>query len=276
MDQLTQGFIPGPNETEEQFQERVAYCLNLRETLPQGANLEVTEQRAILDEAASITKQLYSIAPEWPPVIFSNHNLSLWHGGCAWIFQLDDDAPLGSFLQLRTTFQSEKRCFGLYDRNELVAHELCHVARMAFEEPQYEEFLAYRTSSKAWRRWLGPILRNSVESMLFVLSLLFVMSALLFSLFVDATTLRYLPYTYLVPSLLILLGAARLYLQHKRFEATLLQLKELVGDRAEALTLWLTDKEVNSFGKLEPSAIREKLKSGNSLRTKTLVKQFNL
>ena len=47
---------------------------------------------------------------------------------------------------------------------------------MKFEEPQFEELLAYRNSPAAWRRWLGPIVEAPWESLLFMLSLLLLLA----------------------------------------------------------------------------------------------------
>ena len=202
MDHHFQGFIPGPNETEQEFTSRMEYCLSLRHNLPQAAIIRLEDQQSCLEEASAITLPLYGLNPTWVPVLFANHKLAPWHGGCAWIFQMDDEQPLGAFLQLRKPFLSAQNYLGLYDRDELVAHELCHVARMAFEEPIYEEHLAYRSSKPKWRRRLGPIIRNSIESMLFFLSLLFVFAGYLFALFIDPSAWSYVPYFYLLPALL--------------------------------------------------------------------------
>lgn len=274
MDHHFQGFIPGPNETEQEFLTRVNYCLSLRHHLPQAAVIRLEDQQTCLQEASSITLPLYGLHPQWVPILFANHKLAPWHGGCAWIFQMDESLPLGAFLQLRKPFLTTQRYLGLYDRNELVAHELCHVARMAFEEPIYEEHLAYRSSGPKWRRWLGPIIRNSVESMLFFLALLFVFAGYLFALLVDPTSWAYVPYFYLLPASLALCALARLTLEHRALDATSRKLKDLVGNKADQMLLWLTDKEINSFSRLSKEQIRAYLLADPTYRVQSLVRTY--
>lgn len=169
-----QGFIPGLEETEEAFNARVSFCQALDQELVKkvGADLpfDAGDQASqeILKEGTIITSDLYGIAPEWVPIFFNNYQLALWHGGCAWIFQLDEQTPTSAFLQLRARFRGQKSYLALYDRQELIAHELAHVGRMMYHEPQFEEILAYRSSSSRWRRWLGPIVQSSKESLLFI------------------------------------------------------------------------------------------------------------
>ncbi len=132
----SEGFIPGPDEAEEEFRKRVAYCQNLEHHLIQqtGADfpfdLNDEASKMILEEALPQVEELYGIAPRWVPLFFSNHQLAPWHGGCAWIFQLDENSPASAFLQLRAKFRNSPTYLGLYNRNELIVHELAHVGRM--------------------------------------------------------------------------------------------------------------------------------------------------
>lgn len=214
-------FIPGPEETEEAFQKRVEYCSKLKETIPSA------------EESYAVPE--YEIAPGWVPIVLSNEKLAPWHGGSAWIFQMAEGEPLGAYLQLRKNIW-------LYSREELIRHELCHVARMAYEEPRFEEFFAYRTG-KGWRRLLGPIVQSSFESMLFVLSLIFVLFIDLFTL-VDGNGQTIALWTKALPIGLILLASLRLTHRHRQLNRCLGTLKQLVGERAEALAFRLTDREI--------------------------------
>jgi len=72
-----------------------------------------------------------------------------------------------------------------YHRVDLLSHEAIHVARMGFQEPFFEECLAYRTSSRRWRRFLGPLFTFSWEPFLFLgvsFVAFFLPSAALFSI----------------------------------------------------------------------------------------------
>jgi hypothetical protein len=269
MDHYTQGFIPGPAETKEQFEKRVAYCLTLRSILPDGADADIPQQKAFLNESTS----LYKLSPDWVPLIFANHKLAPWHGGCAWIFQMDESAPLGAFLQLRNPFKNNKKYLGIYDRQELITHEICHVARMAFEEPVFEEHLAYRTSDSKWRRWIGPIIRNSIESMFFFLSLLLVFGSYLFALFIDPSAWAYVPYFFLLPLTLCLFALLRLSYEHRCYNKTLSKFKNMDAP-SEQMMLWLTDEEIKKFGTQSTAEILEYIKTNSSFRMQSFASRY--
>jgi hypothetical protein len=96
---------------------------------------------------------------------FSNKKLLPWEGGCLW--QRENEKPL---LQLRKVFKKKERFLWLYSKKEIIEHELVHAKRLHFDEPIFEEVLAYQTSPSAFRKFFGPFFRNSKESLLFFLS----------------------------------------------------------------------------------------------------------
>ena len=146
-----QGLIPGPDETEEEFLERANYCLELKTSLPTPFENVSKEDLELGDscvkQAFSLTEKIYDIVPEWIPLFFSNYRLAPWHGGCAWIFQFSEETPCAAFFQLRRAFKQASHYLGIYDRNELIAHELTHASRMMFQEPRFEEIIAYQSAS---------------------------------------------------------------------------------------------------------------------------------
>jgi hypothetical protein len=255
----TQGFIPGPDETAEEFAQRVDFCLRLRETL----SVELGEQIAdgFIAEAVPITQKLFGIAPTWVPLIFSNRRISYWHGGCAWIFQLTPETPTAAFLQLRKAFMLSKRYIRLYDRDELIAHELAHVGRMKFTEPKFEEVLAYRTAKTALRRWFGPIIQSPAELLLFLFTLCVAIGGDLYLLFgnnksVDIASILWLKTP---PIALILLGGIRAWWRQKQLRRCLEKLKTLLNneEHANAVLYRLQDNEIIDFGKMAPEALQD-------------------
>ncbi len=162
------GFIPGPFEDETIFLERVRYCRQLRKELGfEEVSLE------ILNDAFNTTRSLFGISPSWIPVSFSNVQLPFWVGGCAWIFQQTEQSPVGAFIQLRRALKNSSS-YLFYRRKELLAHELAHVGRMAFEEPKYEEVIAYRSSPTQFRKFLGPLFSGSSDMMMFMILAVFI------------------------------------------------------------------------------------------------------
>lgn len=246
------GFVPGPDEDEYAYLKRVDYCLNLKTNLSADKSLDVPNDLNVIStelshELSSITVPLFDINPTWIPVAFSNQKLAPWHGGCAWIFQLTEETPMGAFLQLRRAFAKEKRYLGLYDRSELLAHESSHVGRMLFEEPKFEEMLAYRTSPSLFRRWFGPIFQSAWESMLFLFSLLFFIAIELYAMSYNTSALWAVSF----PLILLVLGVGRLWRRHCQFNRCLESLKVLFGEeKGNAIIYRLTDREIIAFGQM--------------------------
>lgn len=259
-----QGFIPGPQEDESSFLERISFCIDLIPHLQKETSVDLpfdlTERAPLssLQGSLSITEEFYGIRPDWVPIFFSNHQLTPWHGGCAWIFQLHSHSPLASFLQLRASLKQNDSFLGLYKRNELISHELAHVGRMSFDEPKYEEFFAYSSSPSKWRAWWGPMIQSSKESLYFVflLAFLFIADLSLFS--IDHPSAAHLSWQLkLLPVGCILLAFFRLVWKRWIFSRALKNLSSLYEKReAFHLMYRLTDDEIEKFASLTPEEIR--------------------
>lgn len=277
------GLIPGPDETEEDFLKRVQYCLNLKENLASHKDLELPEEIDLLskelsNEFTKITLPLFDITPTWIPIIFSNQKLTPWHGGCAWIFQLTEETPMAAFFQLRRHFKNNKRYLGIYDRSELLAHESAHVGRMMFEEPRFEEILAFRTSSSFFRRWFGPIVQAPWEGMLFLFSLFICIIMQFFLIAYDLPLLSSIGiWSIALPAGLLLVGLIRLVRRHQQFNACLSRLKKLSKNEknANAIIFRLLDQEIEAFSSMSPEEIFNYSKSQKSLRWKLISYYLN-
>lgn len=64
-------------------------------------------------------------------------------------------------------------------------HESLHAVRIGFNEPRFEEVLAYYYSKSRWRRFFGPLFRKPSHALFFI-SLIFI------SLIVQTTSLFFL------------------------------------------------------------------------------------
>ncbi len=206
------GFIPGPGESEEQFLERAQ--------APRGD--------AVPSEWVSLhLQELFDFQPVSLPVFYSNISLTPWQGAAVWIegrrvakVQLREGLKTGSYL-------------GLYNRDEIWAHEAVHAARCAFEESAYEEFFAYMTSQKKWRRVLGPIVRRPWE---------------VWPLLVSALLGAWMPEFYWVTTLWMGAGFFRLIRQHKQLHRAALALGRGPKE-ARAILLRLTDAEIKRLAR---------------------------
>ena len=264
------GFIAAEHENEEEFKKRIAFCESLTTSFTSDPTLS---QR--LEEGIAHLHPLYAIAPRWIPLYYSNKGLPPWQAGCAWIFQTEKGGPTGATIQLRKKFYRSSTYFSLSIR-ELIAHELAHVGRLAFNEPKYEEFFAYETAETSFRKRYGPLFQSAYES-LFLLLLFFI--PLLFSLYAifTYTTLEplHMLSLQLLPLAYILFLLVRLYRRRSNFTTTKKKLQSLYGEKAGPIFYMLTDTEIELFPKLEEKEIDEYLRDSSSLRKQQIAAYLN-
>lgn len=257
------GLIPGPGEESDAFSKRVNYSLNLKESLPKELidNLsdEELQKSDVLNQSCASLKKIYDCAPDWTPLFFSNYKLPFWQGGCAWIFQIKEDNPTSALIQLRRTFRHSPKYLGIYGREELLTHELAHVGRMMFQEPKFEELLAYQTANSSFRRWLGPLVASSTESALFLLGLFML---IVFDFFLVATNRPdayfFALWLKIIPIVIIALALTRLWKKQKTYAECIDHLGKCVGkDKDKAVAFRLQDHEIVLFSKMQPGEIRD-------------------
>lgn len=258
-----QGLIPAPGESVKDFYARAEANFELRsflssidyEILP--FRTESDGSREILENTFHLTAALFDIRLDWIPLFFSNYKLAPWHGGCAWIFQSEEDGPRMAFLQLRKAFAKSERYLFLYNREELIAHECAHAGRMAFDEPRYEEILAYRTDRSSRRAWLGPIVNSGTESFIFI-ALLFMIVLLDFYLLVTGNFDTYLSLNALklLPIGLFILAFVRLWRKRRIFNRTLRNLQSILDENSANHVIYrLSDHEIDLFSELPNRSI---------------------
>jgi len=219
------GFIPGPGETEEAFLERVAQSKQIFE---QGDWIPESHW----DFSRHLLVDFFHVKPLYICAVYSNKNLAPWQGAATWTIgkrlhhiQLKEGLKKGSYLKI-------------YSRAEILAHEAVHAARSGFHEDKYEEFFAYMTSEKKWRRILGPIIQRPWEVWPFFL---FMTTGILWQA------------SYLGATIWLILGFSRLIFRHATLKRAAKQILEKIGDerRVRAILFRLTDKEIKLFAKGE-------------------------
>ena len=259
-----EGFIPGRDETEEAFFERVDYCRNLKNNfeqvtgLSQFSDINFHQSDKYLHDDHALYERLYGIKPCWVPLIFSTNQLAPWHGGCAWIFQIDKNSPTSAFLQLRVHFRDRSTFLKIYSRNELIVHELAHVGRMLYHEPHFEEILAYQSSSSPFRKWLGPIFSSSKESLIIVFLLILAVASDISILFLGRMMEEFARWIKLLPILYISWILARLYLRQHTFKKCKHNLEKIYSEvDARHLLYRLLDSEINAFSRMRPVDIKK-------------------
>jgi hypothetical protein len=167
------GLLLGAEETPTQYAERLRALKHNLERL-EG---ELRQQRTYVVEGIAVragwripaelfaeahddTERLYGFRLHWVPGFFIDPRFSLLFGGCAFYFYPDFFA----LFIIRRAFATRSRWL-IYSRRELLAHELCHVARVALGSRRYEEVFAYQTSTSAFRRLAGSIFRGQAEAL---------------------------------------------------------------------------------------------------------------
>lgn len=280
------GFIPGPKEALEAYIKRTEYSLQLKNHLPEELKSQLSDNHfshegkefEAINESANNLKKIYDCCPNWTSLFFSNYKLPFWQGGCAWIFQMEEDSPTSSLIQLRQTFRDSPNYLGIYNRKELLTHELAHVGRTMFQEPKFEELLAYNTSPSRFRRWFGPLIQTSAESAMFML-LIFML--LVFDVFLialnqhDAYMLAL--WLKLIPIAIIAAALVRLRKRHKTYHSCVRNLTDCVGkDNAEAVAYRLQDHEMILFSKADKEEIKSFAaeKAKEELRWKVILKAY--
>ncbi|MFA6294165.1 MAG: hypothetical protein WC637_20410, partial [Victivallales bacterium] len=83
---------------------------------------------------------------------------------------------------IRANFAGKKRWL-FYRRDELLAHELCHVARMPVKDRTFEELFAYRLSPSRLRRYMGNCFRHDYDAVLFIVPIFVLLAAQVSRLF---------------------------------------------------------------------------------------------
>jgi hypothetical protein len=149
-----------------------------------------------------------------------------------WIYALthviEEDGVYIPFLEV-----SEKKIPFAPSFEEISAHEKIHLMRAHFNEPRFEEILAYQTSPSFFRRFFGPLFQNIKESYAFIfISFLFPLIAFLES-----------EYLYIIPIFFISFLFLRLFVYQYFFKKTKRVLCKNYRS-VEMIIPLLTDKEI--------------------------------
>jgi hypothetical protein len=181
------GFLVGPNETFENFRQRLLkLCDALKEfedKFEQGADeveilagVKVCKEKRIpdeiIEEAGKVTEYYYRFSINWAPGFFMSKDIGWLWGGCA----LSDSEQILTVFLIRSSFMNKRKWF-IYDRRELLAHELCHTARHVINDNTLEEFFAYQTAPSKIRRYMGNCFIYKHDAVLFLLPTMILLAA---------------------------------------------------------------------------------------------------
>lgn len=238
-----QGIFALPHDTAESYSTKVDLLLNQAKTLED------------CDPAREVVKGRFDVDPSWVPITYAKKGLCLWEAGCLWY--ADDPDTLPS-IQLSPHFEKSSTYLGLYNRNEVLAHEYVHAVRAHLDSSQFEELFAYLVSLDAsrsclryFRVFLGPIFEKPMESLLFVV----LMALLTVSSILESDALIFYTTFLTVGALAYLFG--RLLFRWRLWYRCKQRLQPLAGEKTLAFMLRLQDVEIVRFSALTTQSIAE-------------------
>ncbi len=166
------GFIMGHSESPEQFVARLHTLANkldkMQRQLDKNGKFEIDDVTVysrdripdkLFGEAKESTSSLFGFSIDWVPGFFIDPFFLF--GGCAFTYYPDFFA----MFIIRRSFRHSPKWF-IYKRKELLAHELCHIARIGLESERFEETFAYQTATSSFRRLLGGVFLKPMDSYL--------------------------------------------------------------------------------------------------------------
>ena len=198
-----EGFVPAPGEAD------AAFYLRVKKTKEKWLSPEKIHE--------------FPIETTTPPFIFrSNKKLPFWVGGMTWILTFDDGCKI-PFIQLPKTL----RRYTFTKEEEILAHERVHALRVAFNEPIFEEILAYQSSPSKFRRFFGPLCATTKET----------------SLVMGSFLVGIVPYCFWISPLVICTLLIRLFKRQRLLKRAKLALQKRLK-HPEIAILLLSDPEI--------------------------------
>lgn len=225
------------------------------------------------DVSSLTTERLYKFSCRWVPGFFTGSEMGgFLFGGCAISFFPDF---LALFL-IRSSFRDRKKWL-FYDRDELLSHELCHIARIGLESVVFEEIFAYATSKSVLRRLTGGVFHSAIDAYAFV----GVTFLLLAAQIVRTFWLEWLP---IWPFWLILGGTFLFFIVRHIYDMLVLararrNLARIFKVQDVMPILFrCTDQEIFAFSRMSKEELREDIvqKGGHILRWRTTLAKFPL
>lgn len=278
-----EGFICGASEDATAFSERLRAfsrnCAALESALESTRKYDcegivVTPQDRIdarrFAAIAPRTQALYGFAIDWVPGFYVDPSFSFLFGGCAYCQYPD----FFTMFIIRRSFKRKARWL-IYDRDELLSHELCHVAHIGLESRLYEETFAYRTSASAFRRLIGGMFCCQTDSFMFLGAAFLLLLAQVIRTFCWAA-LPLSPFWLILVAVFAWLGI-RHYRSISRLNRALHALELEFGDNAWNVLFRCTDEEIIQLAKItEATDVGQWLgmHQENTLRWKIIMRRF--
>lgn len=251
-----EGLIPGPGESEEAFVKR----------------LDIIRKQEAQEDWHPNCTELYGASPKWIPLSYSNKGLLPWQGAALWVY--GEGVPL---IQLRKGFRKGR--FLLYNQDEVLKHETVHALRASFDEPRFEEILAYAHSESKLRRLIGPLFRKPSQALIFI-SLISLSLVLQFTslFFLSEPALPYIRLIGLLPLVDLTFRFATLIRDRRLLSKALKKLSVIFPNQKSTfpIALRLKDTEIQKIAQDPIEKVLDYFEEQvpNSLRIRQILAQF--
>ncbi|NGX56478.1 MAG: hypothetical protein K1060chlam5_00721 [Candidatus Anoxychlamydiales bacterium] len=256
-----QGFIPGPDENLEFFLKRVEatkklskdpifFFKEINQTVPIELDLKIKKPRWNWTRAQLLN--LFDFSPINLAMFYSDKKLTFFQAAATWILEIGKNLKV-PILQFRKKLH-RSTYLKIYSLDEILAHEAVHAARVAFDEPKYEEIFAYMTSTSVIRRVLGPIVKNTKDIILFFSNLFFYLLFQIFWVITSYNPFMYVSFVFGIMMISFLsFGLFRLFFAKLKMKKTFNKLYGILKNKnkARAVLFRLTDKEIDNLSKLK-------------------------
>ncbi len=285
----TLGLLIGPDETIHDYCNRLKQLQkNLTEfnlALDTQGYIEIFDMKfaksdlipePIFSEAQKRTSTLYDFTITWIPGFFTNERMGWLFAGCA-LYHQDDFSAL--FL-IRKSFQHHDKWL-IYSRNELIAHELCHIAHIGFNMKNYEELFAYQTAESRFRRICGGLLRSTTDTYLLLGSAVVMMVAQFLNLAIRPPSEwrnHPMPIIYLLCLMFMLYVILRYLFYFRRYQMAHQAIASIADGRyATAVLFRCSETEIKLIAKIN---LRDKLihwiscRASQSMRWKIIKEKY--
>lgn len=277
------GLLVAPGETLQQYKERQTELFrNLEQiyseledngtvTLFDWITLEKDRRipPEIMEEAAAINDSYYGFKINWVPGFFLSHSLGFLWGGCSISIPEEN---LSIFL-IRANFAKQKRWL-IYRRDELISHELCHIARLPMRDRSFEELFAYRSSPSGFRRYMGNCFQYSIDAILFIVPFFLLLLAQICQQFLHLTWLPIYPFWILALSYPVFLMIRNQVIRNHFFKAKK-KLERAGVENPMALLFRSTKTEIIEISKSYDIQSYIDSKAPSELRWKIIDSRFN-
>jgi hypothetical protein len=222
-----------------------------------------------LQRVSSKTSQPFAFKIDWVPAFYAKKSMGILWGGCAITFPEDEYAV---FI-IRREFKN-KQTWLIYSRDELLAHELCHIARAPINDTPFEEHFAYSVSKSRLRKAIGNCFQQEIDALMFILPIFLLLGVQIYQL-ISGSCFSLIPF-YLfavIPPMFLLLR--NFYLKNI-FNKAKKKLLSAGITRADAILFRCNGSEIKDFSKLDKDSVLGYLEASKEkdLRWEIIYKRF--